>query len=121
MVLTYKYRIYPNRKQQFWLFHILEHLKDLHNSARLNRIRAYEEEGVFVSYIEQNKILTQARAKHQDFREIPQDFQNRVYSENTLKTCHVRNLAVIAGKNNNIYSPDTMNAHRKSEKILSVN
>lgn len=76
MLLTYKYRIYPNRKQQSWLFHILQHLKDLHNSARLNRIRAYEEEERFVSYIEQNKILTQARAKHQNFREIPQDFQN---------------------------------------------
>ncbi len=54
----------------------MEHLRQLHNSARLNRIRAYEEEGRFVSYQEQSKILTQARNRHADFKEIPQDFQN---------------------------------------------
>ena len=55
---------------------MLEHLKDLHNSARLNRIRAYEEESEFVSYQEQSKILTQARKQHADFKAVPQDFQN---------------------------------------------
>ena len=76
MNLTFVYRIYPNKKQQSWLYRTLEHLKEFHNSARLNRIRTYEEEDRFVSYVEQSKILTQARANHQDFREVPQDFQN---------------------------------------------
>ncbi|MYK19897.1 transposase, partial [Candidatus Poribacteria bacterium] len=75
MLLTYKYRIYPTQEQEFWLFYVLEHLRQLHNSARLNRIRAYEE-GRFVSYQEQSKILTEARNRHADFKEIPQDFQN---------------------------------------------
>ncbi len=76
MLLTYKYKIYPTQEQEFWLFRVMEHLRQLHNSARLNRIRAYEEEGRFVSYQEQSKILTQARKRHADFKEIPQDFQN---------------------------------------------
>ena len=76
MLLTYRYRIYPTQEQEAWLFRVLEHLRELHNSARLNRIRAYEEEGRFVSYQEQTKILTEARKRHSDFKEIPQDFQN---------------------------------------------
>ena len=76
MLLTYKYRIYPTQEQESWLFHVLEHLRELHNSARLNRIRAYEKEGRFVSYQEQTEILTEARKRHSDFKEIPQDFQN---------------------------------------------
>lgn len=76
MVLTYKYRIYPTQEQESWLFRVMDHLRELHNSARLNRIRAYEEEGRFVSYKEQTKILTEARNRHSDFKEIPQDFQN---------------------------------------------
>ena len=49
MLLTYRYRISPTQAQEFWLFRVMEHLRQLHNSARLNRIRAYEEEGRFVS------------------------------------------------------------------------
>ena len=76
MLLTYRCRISPTQEQEVWLFRVMEHLRQLHNSARLNRIRAYEEEGRFVSYQEQSKILTEARNMHADFKEIPQDFQN---------------------------------------------
>ena len=53
----------------------LDHLCELQNSARLNRIRAYEEEGCSVSFAEQCRILTQARKRHPGFRAVPQDFQ----------------------------------------------
>ena len=59
-----------------WLFSILEHLRELHNSARANRMHVYETEGRSVSYSEQGKILTKARETHADFRAVPQDFQN---------------------------------------------
>ena len=75
MILTFKYPVYPDEKQETVLLDWFEHLCDLQNSARLNRIRAYEEEGRCVSRYEQERILTQARAKYADFRAVPQDFQ----------------------------------------------
>ena len=52
-----------------------DHLCELQNSARNNRKYAYEEEGRFVSQGEQQALLTTAREKYDDFREVPQDFQ----------------------------------------------
>ena len=75
MILTFKYRVYPTNAQEQTLLDWFEHLCDLQNSARLNRIRVYEEEGRSVSRYEQQKLLTEARAKHADFRVVPQDFQ----------------------------------------------
>ena len=75
MILTFKYPVYPDEKQETVLLEWFEHLCDLQNSARLNRIRVYEEEGRSVSRYEQQKLLTEARAKHADFRAVPQDFQ----------------------------------------------
>ena len=75
MILTYKYRVYPTNAQAETLLDWFEHLCDLQNSARLNRIRVYEEEGRSVSRYEQQKLLTEARSKYDDFRAVPQDFQ----------------------------------------------
>ena len=75
MVLTFKYRLYPTPTQEPELYQYLSHLCELHNSARLNRMRAYEEEKRSVSYAEQCWLLTQARAKYEDFRAVPQEFQ----------------------------------------------
>ena len=52
MILTFKYRIYPRKEQEQTLLEWFEHLCDLQNSARLNRIRAWEE-GRSVSRYEQ--------------------------------------------------------------------
>jgi len=52
-----------------------DHLCELQNSARNNRKHAYEEEGRFISQGEQEKLLTVAREKYDDFRAVPQDFQ----------------------------------------------
>ena len=67
MILTFKYRIYPTKAQEQTLLEWFEHLCELQNSARLNRIRAYEEEGRSVSRYEQQKLLTEARAKYADY------------------------------------------------------
>ena len=75
MVLTFKYRLYPTPAQETELYQYLSHLCELHNSARLNRMGAYEEEKRSVSYAEQCRLLTQARAKYEDFRTVPQEFQ----------------------------------------------
>ena len=75
MKLTFKYPIYPTKTQEHTLFVWLDHLCELQNSARNNRKFAYEAEGRFVSQGEQEKLLTVARAKYDDFRQVPQDFQ----------------------------------------------
>ena len=76
MILTYKYPLHPTKTQKKILLDWLDHLCELQNSARLNRIRAYEEDKRSVSYYEQQELLTKAREKYDDFRAVPQDFQN---------------------------------------------
>ncbi|MCY3742282.1 MAG: transposase [Candidatus Poribacteria bacterium] len=75
MRLTFKYPVYPTKTQETTLLAWFDHLCELQNSARNNRKYAYEEEGRFVSQGEQQALLTTAREKYDDFREVPQDFQ----------------------------------------------
>ena len=76
MKLTFRYPVYPTKTQETTLFEWLDHLCELQNSARHDRLVAYETEGRFVSLSDQQTLLTQAREKYDDFREVPQDFQN---------------------------------------------
>ncbi|MDE0019326.1 MAG: RNA-guided endonuclease TnpB family protein [Candidatus Poribacteria bacterium] len=76
MRLTFQFPVYPTKTQETTLFEWLDHLCDLQNSARHDRLVAYETEGRFVSLSDQQTLLTQAREKYDDFREVPQDFQN---------------------------------------------
>ena len=82
MRLTFKYPVYPTQTQEETLLDWLVHLKDLQNSARHDRSVSYETEGHFVSLKAQQKLLTQAREKYDDFREVPQDFQNHALRRN---------------------------------------
>ena len=66
----------PTKTQEKTFLDWLDHLCELQNSARLNRIRVYEEENRSVSYYEQQRLLTQARGEYDDYRCVPQDFQN---------------------------------------------
>ncbi len=75
MRLTFKYPVYPTRTQEKTLFAWLDHLCELHNSARHDRMVAWEIEGKGVSCNEQQKKLTVARKKYADFRAVPQDMQ----------------------------------------------
>ena len=82
MQLTFRYPVYPTQTQEETLLGWLVHLKDLQNSARHDRTVALETEEHFVSLSEQQKLLTQAREKYDDFREVPQDFQNHALRRN---------------------------------------
>ena len=75
MRLTFKYPVYPTRTQEETLFEWLDHLCELQNSARHDRMVAWETEGKGVSCNEQEKKLTVARKKYADFRAVPQDMQ----------------------------------------------
>ena len=75
MRLTFKYPVYPTKTQEETLFGWLDHLCELQNSARHDRLVAYETEGCFVSLYDQIKRLKPARETYSDFREVPQDMQ----------------------------------------------
>ena len=75
MRLTFKDPVYPTKTQAQTLLTWFDHLCELQNSARNHRKFAYEEESRFVTQYEQQGLLTVARAKYDDFREVPQDFQ----------------------------------------------
>ena len=75
MILTYKYPIYPTKTQEKTLSDWFDHLCDLQNSARHDRVVAWETEKRSVTRYDQQKLLTEARKKYDDFRAVPQDFQ----------------------------------------------
>ncbi len=82
MKLTFKYPVYPTKTQETTLERWFDHLCELQNSARHDRIVALEVEDRFVTLSEQQDKLTVAREKYDDFREVPQDFQNHALRRN---------------------------------------
>ena len=90
MKLTFKYPAYPTRTQEITLFRWFDRLCELQNSARHDRIVALEVEGRFVTLSEQQDKLTVAREKYDDFREVPQDFQNHALRRNDKAFAHFR-------------------------------
>ena len=81
-LLTFRYPVYPTKAQETTLLKWLDHLCELQNSARHDRLVALETEGVFVSLDSQQTLLTAARKKYDDFREVPQDMQNHTLRRN---------------------------------------
>ena len=57
MLKTYKYRLYPTRKQTDKLNETLETCRILYNSCLVDRKRHYEETGLGLSRIDQQRIL----------------------------------------------------------------
>ena len=78
MLRTYAYQLKPTKTQERWLFDMLERLRDLQNSARNGRMAAHEAEGITLTYADQGKELTRARARDAYYKAVPQDFQNHV-------------------------------------------
>ena len=74
MVLTYKYRLLPNRKQHGALRAIAEAQRELYNAALYERIVCYRETGKGLSYFDQCKALTTLR-EGQEFAALPQKMQ----------------------------------------------
>ena len=75
MKLTFKYPVYPTQTQEHTLFEWLDHLCELQNSARHDRIVVRETENRFVTQYDQQALLTVVRKKYDDFRGVPQDMQ----------------------------------------------
>ena len=63
MLKTYKYRLYPTKKQKENLGWTLDICHTLYNSCLVDRNRHYEETGKGVSYIDQAKILVQDKKR----------------------------------------------------------
>ena len=82
MRLTFKYPVYPTKTQETTLLKWLDHLCELQNSARHDRIVVLETEDRFVSLHNQEKLLKVARKKYDDFREVPQDIQCQALKRN---------------------------------------
>ena len=78
MLRTYAYQLKPTKTQERWFYEILERLRDLQNSARNGRMAAHEAEDITLTYAEQGKELTRARARDDYYKDVPQDFQNHV-------------------------------------------
>ena len=74
--------MYPTKTQETTLLEWLDHLCALQNSARHDRIVAKETEDRFVLLSEQEKLLTAAREKYDDFREVSQDMQCHALKRN---------------------------------------
>lgn len=76
MKLTYKYRIYPNKKQGEALLDIFELCNDLYNSALEERISFYNRYGKGVSYSDQTGELTLMKNDPNFNQEIREELLN---------------------------------------------
>jgi len=63
MKLVFLYPVYPTKTQEHTLLLWFDHLCELQNAARHDRLVAYETEGIFVSLSDQQTLLTAAREK----------------------------------------------------------
>ena len=74
MMLTYSYRLVPNRKQHGALECILESQRALYNAALQERIAAYSR-GITLTYFDQAKELTEWRQSDEEAAKIPSRLQ----------------------------------------------
>ena len=61
MILTYRYRLLPTKRQHRALEAILESQRQLYNAALEERIDAYRKAGVRRTYFDQARALTEWR------------------------------------------------------------
>ena len=66
MLLTYKYRLNPEKRQHLALERILEQQRQLYNAALEERIEAYRRCGRTISEVDQSRSLTIIRADDPD-------------------------------------------------------
>ena len=71
MILTYRYRLLPTKRQHRALESILESQRQLYNAALEERIDAYRKAGLTRRYIDQTKALTEWRQSDPDARALP--------------------------------------------------
>ena len=75
MIVTYKYRLLPTRRQHGALESILESQRQLYNAALEERIGAYQKAAVTRTYFDQSKALTEWRQSDPEGRAIPANLQ----------------------------------------------
>src|SRR5687768_9189794 len=61
MLLTFRYRLLPSKRQHRALEALLESQRQLYNAALQERIDAYRKRGITRSYMDQTKALTEWR------------------------------------------------------------
>lgn len=74
IVVTYKYRLLPNKRQHKVLVSILESQRQLYNGALEHRITAYRRNAKTVTLYTQQKELTELR-REQDYAALPANLQ----------------------------------------------
>jgi len=75
MILTYRFRLLPTRRQHRALEAILESQRQLYNAALEERIDAYRKAGVARSYFDQAKALTEWRRQDPEATSLPANLQ----------------------------------------------
>jgi hypothetical protein len=75
LLLTYRHRLNPTRRQHAILGAILEQQRQLYNAALAERIDCYEKTGRSISNAEQARSLTQIRADDPAFAAVPRRIQ----------------------------------------------
>ena len=71
MIVTYRYRLLPAKRQHRALEHILESQRQLYNAALEERIGAYRMAGVTRTYVDQTKALTEWRRSDPEALALP--------------------------------------------------
>ena len=75
MILTYKYRLLPNKRQHTALADVCERQRILYNAALEERIGCYRKTGKGRSYIDQAKALTECRRDVDGMSGLPVNLQ----------------------------------------------
>ncbi len=75
MILTYRYRLLPSKRQHAALTGLLDAQRALYNAALEERIDCYRKTGKGVSYIDQCKSLTLCRRALPEMGALPVNLQ----------------------------------------------
>jgi putative transposase len=75
MILTYRYRLLPSKRQHRALANLLDAQRELYNAALFERIDCYRKTHKAVSYIDQCKSLTLCRRALPEMGKLPANLQ----------------------------------------------
>src|SRR5207253_10129985 len=75
MIISYRYRLLPTRRQHRALEQILESQRQLYNAALEERIDAYRKANLTRTYVDQTKALTEWRKSDPDASALPMNLQ----------------------------------------------
>lgn len=85
MKFAYKYRLFPTKTHIEKLETILEHCRELYNSALEHRIGAYKRAKVSITYKDQANSLPEIKEARPEFEEIYSQFF-KIFSDAWIRT-----------------------------------